>query len=194
MTNSVETWLPIPGYEGSYEVSSIGNVRSLPRTVKRSDGWAMKVKGRMLKIRPWGAGYNCVDLWKGNRGHVENVHVLVAAAFLGPRPDGMVVCHYNDVKTDNRVENLRYASRVDNEADKRRNGLDPKQRQTKGTRCGHLLVEPNLVQSKLKHGVRQCLACARAQSHCYYRGIENWDERKKVSDQYYDSIMKGVAA
>lgn len=193
MKTNHERWLPIPGYEGMYEVSSSGNVRSLSRIVSGSDGRKMKVKGRLLKIRTLGMGYHCVDLWKDNRGSVENVHVLVAAAFIGPRPEGMVVCHYNDVKTDNRVENLRYGTRSENEADKRRNGLDPKQHQLTGKRCGHLLVEPNLVLSKLKHCVRQCRACARAQGYCYYRNIQDWEVRLKVADNYYESIMKEVA-
>ena len=192
--NTPERWLPVPGYEGMYEVSSVGRVRSLPRIVHRKDGRSRRALGGDLNRRVSGTGYLCVDLWKENQGSRENVHVLVAAAFIGPRPDGMFVCHYNDVKTDNRVENLRYATPADNEADKRRNGRNFNLAQERGKKCGHLLAEPNLVPSKLKHGVRQCLSCARAQAHCYYRNITDREVRMKVADSYYESIMGGVSA
>jgi hypothetical protein len=53
-------------------------------------------------------GYKYVTLYYKGRGKTRRVHTLVAEAFIGPRPDGMEVCHGNGTPTDNRAENLRW--------------------------------------------------------------------------------------
>lgn len=100
-----ERWLPVVGCEGLYEVSDQGRVRSL-RT------------GLVLKPDAH-ATYPRVTVGGGRRAYV---HHLVAAAFIGPRPLGFQVLHRNDVRTDNRVENLYYGTASDNMADSLRNG------------------------------------------------------------------------
>ena len=110
-----EWWLPIPGLVGEYEASTLGRIKSLDRkiVVNRTDGtqafrWA---RGRILMESPDQAGYPAVTI--PGRGTVRT-HVLIAATFLGPRPDGEVVRHDNDRKSDNWVANLRYGSPEDN--------------------------------------------------------------------------------
>ncbi len=103
-----EEWRPVVGYEGYYEVSDLGRVRSLSRKYNRPSG-EVKMTGRILKHgvalpRP---GYPLVSLWRGNIGESNFVHSLVMAAFhdriFG---DGPISNHKNGHKTDNRPENL----------------------------------------------------------------------------------------
>ncbi len=91
-----EEWRPVPGYEGIYEVSSLGRVRSLARTAT-SGGAPYPVPAKILRQASSGNGFRCVHLsWHG-RGQTFGVHVLVAMAFIGPRPEGgNCVAHHKD--------------------------------------------------------------------------------------------------
>jgi len=102
-------WRSIPGYEGIYEVSSFGDVKTL-----RLNRLCRPTKTRY--------GYLVVGLFKDRICRARLVHTLVALAFLGPKPFKHDVCHWNGIKTDNRLVNLRYATRKENEADKLRHG------------------------------------------------------------------------
>ena len=111
-----ERWLPVGGYEGLYEVSDLGRVRSLPR---------FHAGGRVLK-----PAYNGpvaqVCLRRDGRSRTFKVHSLVAAAFLGPRPEGHEVCHGPAGRLDNRLANLSYGTKSKNNGeDKRRDGTLP---------------------------------------------------------------------
>lgn len=122
-----ERWLPVVGYEGLYEVSDLGRVRSLSRVVSRSGprGPRVRIAGQALKVRP-PAGtdpYAHVELNRDGERRYMRVHVLVAAAFLGPRPAGYEICHGPGGKTDNRLANLSYGTRAKNNGpDKLRDG------------------------------------------------------------------------
>lgn len=70
-------WRPVPGYEGLYQVSSLGKVKSLPRTT---------TKGGILKPRTDKRGYQWVGLSKDGLVRNFSIHELVALAFFGPRP------------------------------------------------------------------------------------------------------------
>lgn len=111
-----ETWLPVPGYEGLYEVSSYGQVR-------RSNGSRMAPAGYILKPRITHDGYVRYGLSKNRRyWHVKS-HRLVALAFLGPPPFPKAhVAHFDGDRMNNHVLNLRWASQLENEADKKRHG------------------------------------------------------------------------
>lgn len=107
-------WRPVAGYEGYYEVSSDGQVRSAMRR-KGS-------KGGVLKAGTTKAGYKLVSLWRDGKGLSCNVHRLVAAAFLGPCPPGMEVRHLDGDPTNNDVANLRYGTGSENCQDITRHG------------------------------------------------------------------------
>lgn len=112
----MEEWKPVPGYEGHYEVSSEGRVRSLRRELY-SDRWAgyRTIGERIMKPTPGGTiGYLSVDLRLNRQRKTHTVHTLVAAAFLGPRPEGMDVMHADDDPQNNRLENLSYGTRSEN--------------------------------------------------------------------------------
>lgn len=188
-----ETWKPIPNYEGLYEVSNYGRVRACTREIKYKNKRGTEItrfcKGKDLVARKGANGYLYVELWKRNDGKTFPVHSLVLEAFVGPRPDGYVCCHEDDVKTNNYVGNLRWGTYSDNAADRVKNGRD-KNSNKKHCRRGHPLVAPNLVPSKLKVGSRECLACRRAGNYVNYRK-ELKPRFKEVADAYFLSISSG---
>lgn len=103
-----EIWKDVPGYEGYYQVSDVGNVRSLDRVVHRSDGTTRLQIGRVLKSFDR-AGYQSCGLMVNGIKRNYPVHQLVAMAFINHKPDGsnsLVVDHINNIKTDNRLSNL----------------------------------------------------------------------------------------
>lgn len=102
-TYTVEQWRPVVGYEGTFEISDEGRVRS--------------VTGRILPLHRNGGGYPKVSLH--GKGYL--VHRLVLEAFIGPEPEGMQACHFNDVGHDNHLSNLRWDYPRANMADQIRN-------------------------------------------------------------------------
>ena len=112
-----EQWKPIPGWEGVYEVSDCGRVRSVPRVVHFSDGRVRHYVGSMRKRYADEFGYLKVTLKAGPRSERLHVHVLVAAAWIGPRPEGLLVLHSDGNHLNNWWENLRYGTHADNMAD-----------------------------------------------------------------------------
>ena len=116
-TSVSELWRAVVGHEGKYEVSNLGRVRSITRRVKAGRGRTRINKGRVLSQFPDGYGSLQVMIYKPVR-----VHTVVAAAFVGPRPDKHDVCHNNGDILDNRPSNLRYDTRGGNLADMDKHG------------------------------------------------------------------------
>lgn len=111
-----EVWKPIPGYEGSYEVSNEGRVRSVPRWINffGKSKWA---EGTVLKLaisRSHSSEYYGVNLCKDGVGKVCRVHRLVALAFHGEIPPDQIVRHRNGNSLDNRSTNLAIGTRLEN--------------------------------------------------------------------------------
>ncbi|MPS58896.1 MAG: hypothetical protein E2594_17260 [Pseudomonas sp.] len=107
----IEQWLPVLGYEGLYEVSNQGRVRSLDRVVVDKNGArTRRMKGRVLNNICVNTGYHHISLHRNNKRIARRqVQRLVAEAFLGPPSDpGMYVDRRNGIRTDNRVQNLRW--------------------------------------------------------------------------------------
>jgi hypothetical protein len=117
-----EIWKAIWGFEGWYEVSSFGRVRALPRKIWDRRGYAKPFQGKILRTPPDGFGYSQVNLSKyGKRTHTK-VHLLVLETFVGPCPEGCEALHKDDVKKNNALRNLRWGTRLENNADKILNG------------------------------------------------------------------------
>lgn len=114
------TWRPVNGYEGLYEVSDKGQVRSLPR----KDNKGAFHKGRILRERNTPRGYKTVMLSRNGIEKQYTVHAIVASAFLGERNSGMEVNHKDANKENNSVENLEWVTRVENIKHSVANGLN----------------------------------------------------------------------
>lgn len=112
-----EIWASIKGFEGIYEVSTLGRVRSLDRPQRvRGNGISLQ-KGQILK--QWKQGnYMYCDLRKPGIKQKARIHVVVLESFVCPRPDGMIACHNNGNSFDNRLCNLRWGTHEDNAKDK----------------------------------------------------------------------------
>lgn len=151
---TTEEWRPVVGYEGYYEVSNIGRVRSTTRL----DNRGRQKTGRVLRAGIAANGYLLVSLWRDGVASSRTVHSLVAEAFIGPRPQGMDVCHADGDRLNPVVTNLRYDTRAANLADARVHGTLSGLRKTHCPR-DHRLTVPNLVPSMLP--IRNCLSCTR---------------------------------
>ena len=114
--NNTEVWKDVLGYEGIYQVSNLGNVKSLERIVPRENGGDFIVREKFLKVAIDNVGYYKLCLYKEAKRKNMRIHVLVAQAFLGHVPDGykIVVDHINNNPLDNRIENLQLISQRQN--------------------------------------------------------------------------------
>ena len=99
-----EVWADIVGYEEIYKVSNTGNVRSLDRVIKYSNGSSRVHRGKLLNPRATKDGYLYVSLYKNKREKKFKVHRLVMAAFVGV--SNLTVHHINEIRDDNNLCNL----------------------------------------------------------------------------------------
>lgn len=118
-----EIWKDVVGYEGLYQVSNLGNVRSLDRESEHFNGVIVFHKGKVLNVHLHD-GYSSVCLYKKeiirgtlkkNKYRTTKVHRLVAQAFLPNSENKRCVNHINGIKTDNRVENLEWSTDSENQ-------------------------------------------------------------------------------
>lgn len=125
-----EIWKDIPGYEGQYQVSDFGHVKSLARRVKRSQG-LYNVSERILKSIQRPDKYYVVHLPHG----MVYTYQLVLLAFVGPCPEGQECRHLDGNCQNNRLDNLKWGTRSENARDRVRHGWRS-QPQMKPVRCG----------------------------------------------------------
>jgi len=109
-----EQWKDIVGFDGAYQVSDSGLVRSLPRKGR--------LKEKILKPDIQRGGYEQLLLSKDGEAKMFLVHRLVLEAFIGPAPVGMESRHLDGTRNNNHLSNLRWGTRVENMADKIRHG------------------------------------------------------------------------
>lgn len=153
-----EQWRAIPGYEGRYEVSDQGRVRSwLP--------YHHTPTPRILKPALTGdrANYLSVNLTGGGRRWKPKVHYLVLAAFVGPRPHGYQVRHLDGDPANNTVANLAWGTASENRWDTIRHG---RHHELLKTHCpaGHPYDEQNTV---IEGRRRRCRTCRSTQESAY---------------------------
>lgn len=125
----LEEWCSVVGYEGLYEVSSAGRVRSLPRVVVGRSRWGgtqnYPVKGGILAQSTVREGYKQVSLTYAGAAITAKVHQLVCAAFHGPAPSAEhIVAHNNGRRGDNTKDNVRWSTPADNTLDRTCHGTD----------------------------------------------------------------------
>lgn len=146
-----EEWRPVVGYELLYLVSSTGRIHSLRR--RGCSGGPVKTPLNRF-------GYPEANLAKDGYQRVFPVHILLAAAFLGPRPDGMLIRHLNGDSADCRLGNLAYGTYAENSLDAVQHGTH--NNSTK-THCpvGHPYDNENTYVLPSRPTARYCKACAR---------------------------------
>lgn len=150
-----EEWRPVEHWP-DYEVSNLGHVRS----------WKTG-RPRLLKTPPDHSGHLRLALSKAGVRRDFSVHRLVAAAFIGPCPEGLEVRHLDGVHENNNVENLKYDTHRQNMRDIAIHG---RHRHAARTHCpaGHAYDEANTLRNKSRPNARHCRACRNARNRDYY--------------------------
>lgn len=121
----MEIWKPVVGYEMAYEVSDLGNVRSLTRLVKTKGGALRSAPGKLSSAHPDGMGYVHVALCNNGNSLTKNVHVIVLEAFAGRAPAGMEARHRDGNGLNNDLANLQWGTKAQNAADRVLHKTDP---------------------------------------------------------------------
>jgi hypothetical protein len=165
---STETWKPVVGYEGLYEVSDHGRVRSLNSRRARAG------HPFVLRPTPIPSGYLTVKLYRsGAPRQTRSVHALVAEAFLGPS-EGRVVRHLDGSRTGNRPSNLAWGTLSENSRDMTTHGTH---RNIRKTHCpaGHEYTPENTYITRRGEGrtSRKCRACELARQSRLNRQKKN---------------------
>jgi hypothetical protein len=168
----IEHWRPVVEYEGFYDVSDLGRVCSRPRP-------GTKRGGRILKLPLNSHGYPIVSLSRDNSHVTRPVHVLVAEAFIGPRPAGFHVCHNDGDRTNDALANLRYDTPAGNAQDMIDHGTS---KQSAKTHCpqNHEYTPGNTYVDAI--GRRSCLTCKRERDPGHSRAYRDRN-REAVRDR-----------
>ena len=178
-----ETWLPVKGYEGLYEVSDFGRVRSLDRV--RLGG--KPLPGKVLKPGKVNVlGHLKVNLMAQGVLRSVLVHHLVLEAFVAARLPGAESRHLDGDPSNNTPGNLSWGTSSANNYDQVWHGTHPESSRTRCLR-GHEMREPNLVGYELPSR-RRCLSCERARGYAKNRREPFSKER---ADMYYSKLEMG---
>lgn len=172
---STEKWQPIPGYEGYYEASNLGRIRTVIDHPK-----GRSLSGTVMKLSLHRNGYLNVGLHRDGVRKVVGVHRLVAAAFHGAPSSGMVARHIDGVRTNNKPSNLEWGLHSDNMRDAVRHGTHYSHgRSLDKCKRGHEFNAANTHLSKSRDGVtrRVCRSCRneaarRRRQGMYSRAVE----------------------
>lgn len=123
----MEIWKPVVGWEKYYEVSNLGRVRSLIRMsrVSSANSGVRKMGGVIRKLSGHKGGYKSVSLTAEGRRKLCIVHRLVLEAFIGKSENKLFTRHLNGNPADNRLENLKWGSHLENMADRKKHGNYP---------------------------------------------------------------------
>ncbi|MCC2030629.1 NUMOD4 motif-containing HNH endonuclease [Microbacterium allomyrinae] len=180
---TAEEWRAVVGYEGVYEVSDHGRVRSL----NRLDSRGRRRRGQMLRPATHKEGYRHVSLRRDGVAKTRKVHLLVLAAFVGPRPIGLVGCHRDGDPGNNEVRNLRWDTQRSNVLDSVKHGTHHMSRRD-ACGNGHRLAPFNVQPKKFRDGYRVCWACNLAQTWARDHR-EAFDQ--SLADHYYSLLESG---
>lgn len=149
-----EQWRPIQGFEGSYEVSDMGRVRSLSRRARTAFGTRL-VPGRFMRPTIKKHGYAEIALSRGCEYAYKLVHRLVLETFVGEQPTDHEGGHFNGIRTDNRLDNLRWVTRMENMQDQYRHG----------TRITGEKVGTSILTDEIVHWIRESPQTGAAIAH-----------------------------
>lgn len=175
----MENWKSVAGWEGWYEVSDKGRVRSLTRK-SIANGAPATYKGVLLKCSIGKNGYARVTFTRPQFKQQRYVHDLVAEAFIGPRAPSLEVCHADGTRTNNTLSNLRYGSRSENARDRIQHGRGPTGEKTRGENNGNVkLTKQDVTAIRGMSGTLKQIAAVfgvhLATIHCIRSG-KTWKE------------------
>lgn len=120
-----EEWKEIKNYEGYYQISNFGRVKSLYRIVSGCDGRNTRIKGRILKLATDTKGYNFISLQKHHKTKKCKVHRLVGIYFINNPFNKPFINHIDGIKTNNHEDNLEWVTAHENQLHAYKNGLHP---------------------------------------------------------------------
>lgn len=161
----IEEWRPAAGWEGFYEVSTLGEVRSAARTVPHKRYGAMTLRRRWMAQVTTSQGYRTVTLSRDGKHLVVRVHVLVLETFVGPRPEGHDGCHNDGDPEHNDLSNLRWDTRSANVRDQVAHGTHSVANRTHCPQ-GHQYTTANTERKKGNR--RVCKTCKAAYRQHYW--------------------------
>lgn len=150
-----EIWKDVVGYEGRYQVSDQGHVKTLTRKVYRSDGRLHYVqREKILAGSPSGNGYPMVNLGSGSgKSAMKYVHELILQAFVGSRETGMECRHLDGNRLNNWLGNLKWGTSKEQADDRRRHGTNVGNRgRTRGMHynCGEDAAKAKFTESDVR--------------------------------------------
>lgn len=155
MNATQETWKPVTRFEGIYEVSDQGRVRSLPR----ADNIGRPRAGKVLRPYKTERGYETFQLYRDGAQTRIPAHRLVLEAFIGAAPEGHETRHLNGDPSDNRLSNLAWGTSSENSQDTLAHGNNWNANKTHCSN-GHLFDGTNLYIHP-SSGQRTCRTCTR---------------------------------
>lgn len=184
MSMSKEQWREVEGYEGLYEVSNYGRVRSLDRVVRGRWGNDCVKKGRVLTLSDDGQGYKIVSLSKRNKAKSFRVHRLVGAEFIPNLENKGDINHRDGNKANNYFENLEWATRKENINHAWSNGLNE-----------------NIRKARIKYGKEAAKAMQKAHQKkviCIetgktYFSMKDAAEFAKVHPSSISQVLRGIS-
>ena len=169
-----EIWKDIKDFEGYYQISNKGNVRSLERFVYcKSEINPNKIRGCILKPRLDKSGYLVVNLKKNQKSYIRKIHRLVAEAYIENLHKCETVNHKNGIKTDNWVKNLEWLSSGDNARHRTKN----------------LLVKPKLKKCEIIDVMQNCKPAKNQEDKEF--SISSYATKYNVDRRTISDILKG---
>lgn len=155
----MDEWKDVPGFEGYYQASPIGQIRSVDRIIPVASsrqslgGYSRVVSGKVLNSSSQKSRYPSVSLWKDHKLSQFQVGRLILTTFVGPCPDGMECCHNDGNPKNSSLENLRWDTPKANNADKKVHGTHLQGSQLKWAK----LTEEDVIRIREMHacGMKQ---------------------------------------
>lgn len=178
-----EIWKPVKGYEGLYEVSNLGRVRSLDRTITKAGRYGMMDvvrKGKLLKPQLGKSGYLCIILCKLGKSKMIFVHRLVATSFIGDIDEEHEVNHIDYNRTNNKLENLEIVTHAENMHHSAINFCKPHKSKRNELRCIWLYNG--------KKGMKYIVGIRHKRIRTYIGRFSTLEEAIKARDKAYEEI------
>lgn len=190
-----EIWKDIKGYEGYYQCSNLGRIRTLDRVIIRKDGRKDTKRGKILKFRTNPNGYYQVSLWKNNLRKMLYVHKLVAETFIENPLNLKLVNHKDEDKTNNATTNLEWETSSGNNIKYYQNHVSKSKGQKyKRNKIAIIDITTNLVMIySSKAEAARTINLSPTQFDRYINSGKSWKGKyvfKSINDKCVEDIEK----